>query len=245
MYEDIKILGVVKMSIANSIRSAMVPIHKEGYRFIAIFAVVTIVLGFLWQPLFWIGLILTIWCALFFRDPERVVPISDDLIISPADGVISSIGPFVPPAELDMGTEPRMRITVFMNVFNCHVNRAPVRGPVLVSHHKPGKFLSADLDKASDENERHSVVIDGPRGKVGAVQIAGLVARRILCWTNEGDDLGQGERFGLIRFGSRVDVFIPEGATPRVALGQTMIAGETILAAHGEVMKSSPTPSTI
>ena len=230
VYEDIKVLGVLTMSIANSIRSAMVPIHKEGYRFIAIFAVVTIVLGFLWQPLFWIGLILTIWCALFFRDPERVVPISDDLIISPADGVISSIGPFVPPVELDMGSEPRMRITVFMNVFNCHVNRAPVRGPVLVSHHKPGKFLSADLDKASDENERNSLVITTEQGEIAVVQIAGLVARRIVCWAEQKEEIDQGERFGLIRFGSRLDVYLPDTAHASVAVGQTAVAGETILA---------------
>ncbi len=233
------------MSISNSIRDAMVPIHKEGYRFIAIFAVISIVLGFVWQPLFWIGLILTIWCTLFFRDPLRVVPVSDDLIVSPADGVISSIGLFTPPAELDLGDEPRMRITVFMNVFNCHVNRAPVRGEVLISKHRPGAFLSADLDKASEDNERHSILIDGPHGPVGTVQIAGLVARRILCWTKQLDALGQGERFGLIRFGSRVDVFLPEGATPRVSLGQSMIAGETIIAAHNDVAHSSPTPRSI
>ncbi|MEP1205895.1 MAG: phosphatidylserine decarboxylase [Rhizobiaceae bacterium] len=233
------------MSISNSIRDAMVPIHKEGYRFIAVFAAVTIALGLVWQPLFWIGLILTIWCALFFRDPERVVPVSDDLMVSPADGVVSSIGHFVPPAELDLGSEPMMRITVFMNVFNCHVNRAPVRGSVLVSQHKAGKFLSADLDKASEENERHSIVIDGPHGPVGTVQIAGLVARRILCWSEEGQALGQGERFGLIRFGSRVDVFLPQGASPRVALGQTMVAGETILAAQDDIVPSSLNPTRI
>lgn len=233
------------MSIANSLRDAMVPIHKEGYRFIAIFAAVTIALAFVWQPLFWIGLILTIWCAAFFRDPKRVVPINDDLIISPADGVVSSVGMFVPPAELNLGTEPRMRISVFMNVFDCHVNRAPVRGPVLVSQHKPGKFLSADLDKASEENERHSLTIDGPHGEVGVVQIAGLVARRILCWTKQNDALGQGERFGLIRFGSRCDVFLPEGALPRVALGQTMIAGESVLASHNDAHQTSSIPSKI
>lgn len=233
------------MSISNSIRDAMVPIHPEGYRFVAIFAVVTVALGLLWQPLFWIGLILTIWCALFFRDPKRMVPVSDDLIVSPADGVVSSIGLFTPPAELELGHEPIMRISVFMNVFNCHVNRAPVRGKVLVSSHRPGKFLSADLDKASQENERHSLVIEGPHGPVAAVQIAGLVARRILCWSSEGQALGQGERFGLIRFGSRVDVYLPDGAGPRVSLGQTMIAGETILAAHGDAMSTSPTPAQI
>ena len=171
------------MSIANSIRESLVPIHPAGYPFIAVFAVVTLILGWFWTPLFWIGLMLTIWCTAFFRDPERVVLVSDDLIVSPADGVISSLGPFVPPEELGLGSEQRMRITVFMNVFNCHVNRAPVRGNVSVVHHKNGKFLSADLDKASEENERNSVVIDGPNGAVGVVQIAGLVARRILCWS--------------------------------------------------------------
>ena len=234
-----------RMSIANSIRDSLVPVHKAGYPFIAVFAGATLVLGLLWQPLFWIGLGLTIWCAAFFRDPERVVPVSDDLIVSPADGVISSIGPFVPPAELELGKEPLMRITVFMNVFNCHVNRAPVRGAVKIVQHKEGRFLSADLDKASEENERNSLAIEGPHGVVGVVQIAGLVARRIVCWTEEGDALGQGERFGLIRFGSRVDVFLPEGATPRVALGQKMIAGETIIAAHNESHQTSPTPRTV
>ena len=233
------------MSVVNSIRDSLVPIHEEGYKFVAIFGAVTVLLGFVWQPLFWIGLGLTIWCAAFFRDPERVVPVSDDLIVSPADGVVSSLGFFVPPEELGLGSEERMRITVFMNVFNCHVNRAPVRGEVKVVHHKEGKFLAADLDKASVENERNSVTIDGPHGPVGVVQIAGLVARRILCWTEEEDALGQGERFGLIRFGSRVDVFLPEGATPRVALGQKMTAGETIIAAHGDTHSVSPTPRLI
>lgn len=233
------------MSVVQSVRDAMVPIHKEGYRFIAIFAVVTVILGFIWQPLFWIGLILTGWCALFFRDPERVVPVSDDLIISPADGVVSSIGLFTPPPELELGSEPRMRISVFMNVFNCHVNRAPVRGAIQVSHHQPGKFLAADLDKASEENERHSLLIDGPHGPLGVVQIAGLVARRILCWSDAGETIGQGERFGLIRFGSRCDVFLPEGASPRVSLGQTMTAGESILAAHNDSHASSTVPQRV
>lgn len=233
------------MSISTSIRDAMVPVHREGYRFITVFAIITLGLAFIWQPLFWIGVILTVWCALFFRDPRRVVPVSDDLIVSPADGVVSSLGLFVPPPELDLGNEPRLRISVFMNVFNCHINRAPVRGSILLSIHKRGKFLSADLDKASQDNERHGIVIQGPHGPVAVVQIAGLVARRILCWGEQGSALGQGERFGLIRFGSRVDVFLPDGATPRVSLGQTMIAGETIIAAHDEVAPTSLTPNTI
>jgi len=233
------------MSVVKSVRNALVPVHREGYRFIAFFAFTTFILWLFWSHLFWVGLALTIWCALFFRDPQRVVPVSDELIVSPADGVISSIGEFVPPAELELGEEPRMRITVFMNVFDCHINRAPVRGEVLRSVHKPGLFLSADLDKASTDNERHSTVIDGPNGAVGVVQIAGLVARRILNWSEAHDSLGQGERFGLIRFGSRVDVFLPAGATPRVALGQKAVSGETILAAQNDILPTSLTPRTI
>ena len=232
------------MSVVNSIRSALIPIHSEGYRFVAVFAIVAVFMLWVWTPLFWIGVMLTIWCAAFFRDPDRIIPVSDDLIVSPADGVVSSLGPFVPPAELGLGSEPRMRVTVFMNVFNCHVNRAPVRGSITTSVHRPGKFLSADLDKASEDNERHSITIDGPHGPVGCVQIAGLVARRILNWADQGKEFSQGERIGLIRFGSRVDVFLPEGASPRVSLGQTTIAGETILAAHGDAFETSPIPRT-
>ena len=233
------------MSVLRSVRESLVPIHKAGTPFIIGFAVLTLILTLLWSHLFWVGLMLTIWCIAFFRDPERVVPVSDDLIVSPADGVIVSVSPFPPPPELGLGSEPMTRVSVFMNVFNCHVNRAPVRGPVATVVHREGKFLAADLDKASEENERNSVVIDGPHGQVGVVQIAGLVARRILCFTKRGEALQQGERFGLIRFGSRVDVYLPEGATPRVALGQTAIAGETILAVHGDVMPASLTPRTI
>lgn len=233
------------MSVVNSIRDSLVPIHKAGYPFIAAFGAGSVVLGLLWSPLFWIGLGLTIWCTLFFRDPQRVVPVSDDLLVSPADGVISSVGPFVPPAELGMGSEPLTRISVFMNVFDCHINRAPVRGEIIRTVHKAGKFMAADLDKASEENERNCVTLRGPHGEVGVVQIAGLVARRILCWSEKGDALTQGERFGLIRFGSRVDVFLPEGASPRVALGQRAVAGETIIAAHNDSHSTSPTPRTV
>lgn len=228
------------MSIVNSIRDSLVPVHKEGHRFIIGFFVGAIILGWFWSPLFYLGLLLTGWCAYFFRDPERVTPVSDDLFISPADGMISHIGPVVPPAELGLGDKPMLRVTVFMNVFNCHVNRAPCRGKISGIFYKPGKFLSADLDKASQENERNSLVIDGPNGPLAVVQIAGLVARRIVCWAEIGHDIGVGDRFGLIRFGSRLDVYLPEGAGMRVVLGQTAIAGETILAAMGEAASSSP-----
>ena len=228
------------MSIANSIKSSLVPVHPEGYRFIGMFFVAAIVLGWFWSPLFYLGLLLTGWCAYFFRDPERITPISDDLVISPADGTVSHIGPVVPPAELGLGDKPMLRISVFMNVFNCHVNRAPVRGRISGIFYKPGKYLSADLDKASSENERNSMIIDSPHGPLAVVQIAGLVARRIVCWAEENHEIGMGDRFGLIRFGSRLDVYLPEGAGVRVVLGQTMIAGETILAAWYDTAKSSP-----
>lgn len=219
--------------IADAIRTTMTPIHRAGYPFIGGFAVATVVLGLLWGPLFFLGLVLTAWCAYFFRDPARVTPTDDLLVISPADGRISSVGPARPPRELGLGDGERLRISVFMNVFSVHVNRAPVRGRVSRVAHKAGAFLNAELDKASSENERNSLLIDSPNGEIGVVQIAGFVARRILCFVSEGDTLGIGERFGLIRFGSRVDLYLPEGAVARVAVGQTALAGETVLAEFG------------
>ena len=221
------------MSLADTIRDTFAPIHPAGYPFIAGFAVMALVLGFLWTPLFWIGMILTAWCAYFFRDPARVTPIDDTVVVSPADGKVSAVGPAVPPGELGLGNGEMLRISVFMNVFSCHVNRAPVRGRINRILYKPGLFLNADLDKSSTENERNGLVIDGPNGAVAAVQIAGLVARRILCFAAEDTEIGAGERFGLIRFGSRVDVYLPDGAIPRVAIGQTSIAGETVIASFG------------
>lgn len=221
------------MQLADTIRNTFVPIHRQGYPFIAAFAVVTLFLGYFSSILFWIGLILTAWCVYFFRDPERVTPLDDRLVVSPADGVVSAVGPAVPPRELGLGTAEMTRISVFMNVFSCHVNRSPVRGRITKIEHRPGKFLNAELDKASTENERNSLVIESPNGIVAAVQIAGLVARRIVCWAEAGGTLAVGERFGLIRFGSRVDVFLPEAAVPRVAVGQTAVAGETVLAEFG------------
>lgn len=221
------------MSLINTVRNTLVPVHKEGYPFIAGFFVVSLVLGFLWEPLMWIGFILTAWCAYFFRDPERMTPLDDDLVISPADGRVSSIAMMTPPEELGLGTVPMLRITVFMNVFNCHVNRAPMRGKISRIAYRAGKFVNAELDKASHENERNGLVIETTHGDIGVVQIAGLVARRIICWSAPNDTLQAGERFGLIRFGSRLDVFLPEGAEPRVSLGQTAIAGETVLAEFG------------
>lgn len=220
-------------SVLQSIRASFVPIHREGYPFIAILAFVTLFLGWLWGPLFWLGLVLTAWCVYFFRDPPRVTPLDPELVISPADGRVSQVGPAVPPPELELGPAPRIRISVFMNVFNCHVNRAPVAGRVRKIAYKPGKFINAELDKASEDNERNGLVIDGSRGVIGVVQIAGLVARRIVCFSRESDQLAAGQRFGLIRFGSRLDVYLPEGAYPLVAEGQIAIAGETVVARFG------------
>ena len=200
------------MSLVDTVKNAFVPIHKEGYPFIGAFAVVTLLLGLFSTSLFWIGLILTAWCAYFFRDPVRVTPADDRLVVSPADGVVSSVGPAVPPRELGLGSGEMTRISVFMNVFSCHVNRAPVRGRITRIEHRPGKFLNAELDKASQENERNGLVIDSPNGTVAAVQVAGLVARRIVCWAEAGGNIAVGERFGIIRFGSRVDVFLPKNA---------------------------------
>jgi phosphatidylserine decarboxylase len=221
------------MSIVDTVRNVFVPIHREGWPFIAGFAAVTLVLGLFSGFLFWIGLILTAWCAYFFRDPERVTPIDDRFVISPADGVVSSVGPALPPRELGLGNEELTRISVFMNVFSCHVNRAPVRGRIRRVEHRPGKFVNAELDKASTENERNGLLIESPNGTVAAVQVAGLVARRIVCWVKPEDSIGAGERFGLIRFGSRVDVFLPAQATPRVAVGQLAVGGETVIAEFG------------
>jgi phosphatidylserine decarboxylase len=209
------------------------PVHREGYRFIAAFAVATVLLFLVSDVLGALGLGLTVWCVYFFRDPPRVTPTRAGLVVSPADGVVSAIGPAVPPVELGLGAEARTRISVFMNVFDCHVNRAPVAGAVARVAYHPGRFLNASLDKASEENERNGLVIDSPNGTVAAVQVAGLVARRIVCWAEAGGNIAVGERFGIIRFGSRVDVFLPRSATPRVAVGQTAVAGETVIAEFG------------
>lgn len=220
------------MNIFDSITVTLVPIHKEGYKFIIAALAASLILGWLWDPLFWIGLLLTAWCAYFFRDPERVTPIDDDLVVAPADGRVSAVVQAMPPRELDLGDDEMTRISIFMNVFNCHINRAPVGGAIRQAVYKSGSFVNAELDKASEENERNGLVIEGPHGAIGVVQIAGLVARRIVCWRSVGDVVEAGERFGLIRFGSRLDVFLPVSATPRVTVGQTAVGGETVLAEY-------------
>ncbi|MAU42075.1 MAG: phosphatidylserine decarboxylase family protein [Kordiimonas sp.] len=219
----------------ETITSIFVPIHREGHKFIFVFALVTLGLFLLgWTPFAWVGVILTLWCAYFFRDPDRVTPTQDDLMISPADGLVQSVGLAVPPAELEMGEAARMRISIFMNVFDVHVNRIPIAGTVTKLVYTPGLFLNASLEKASIDNERQAVRMTTQSGKdVAFVQIAGLVARRILCWLSDDQPVEAGERFGLIRFGSRVDVYLDEGMTPIVCVGQKAIAGETVIALDG------------
>lgn len=218
------------MSIANSIRSQMVPISPEGYPFIGAFALASLILFWLWTPLGWIGTVLTIWCLLFFRDPPRVTPMRDGVVVAPADGRISMVTSAAPPHELGLGDKLLPRVSIFMSVFDCHINRSPATGKVEKILYQPGKFFNADLDKASLDNERNSLVIATASARIAVVQIAGLVARRIVCFVREGQPVSAGERFGMIRFGSRLDVYLPEGVTPQVAVGQTAIAGETVLA---------------
>jgi phosphatidylserine decarboxylase len=218
------------MSIVASVRSQLVPIHREGYPFITAFAVVALILFWIWSPLGWIGLLLTIWCAYFFRDPPRVTPVREGFVVSPADGRVSCVINALPPKELQLGERPLPRVSIFMSVFDCHVNRSPIAGRIeRIVYHK-GLFLNADLDKASEDNERNAFVIAGASERVGVVQIAGLIARRILCFVRVGEMMSAGGRIGMIRFGSRVDVYLPYGTKPLVAEGQTAIAGETLIA---------------
>ena len=213
------------------LKDVLVPINRAGYPFIAIFAGVTLLL-FAWsEPLGVIGILLTAWCVYFFRDPDRITPDGDNLVISPADGVVQSIVKAVPPPELEMGDAPLTRIAVFMNVFNVHVNRVPMSGTISGKHYRPGKFFNASLDKASEFNERMSLKVKIADGReIGFVQIAGLVARRIICDVAVGSHVKAGQRFGLIRFGSRVDIYLPDGVAPLVVEGQTSLAAETVLA---------------
>ena len=207
------------------------PMHREGIKFVIIFSFTSVILFFIYNPLGWVGIGLTIWCYYFFRDPIRTTPVRDGLLISPADGVISLIEKTMPPPELDIKKEKLTRISVFMNVFNCHVNRSPFAGEVTEINYRPGKFFNASLDKASVDNERNSLVLQIPDGRqIIIVQIAGLVARRIVSFVKLKQTLRTGQRFGLIRFGSRVDIYLPTGVQPLVCLGQTMVSGETVIA---------------
>src|SRR4051794_9373756 len=222
------------MSIVNSIRAQLAPIHPQGYPFVGGFALVSIILFWIWTPLGWLGTLATVWCAFFFRDPVRITPLREGLVVAPADGRVSRVVNAVPPPELGLSDRPMPRISIFMSVFDCHVNRSPIAGRIERMVYRPGKFINADLDKASEDNERNAFIITGARARIGVVQIAGLIARRIVPFVQEGQTIAGGDRIGMIRFGSRVDVYLPEGGRALVAEGQTAIAGETVLADLGQ-----------
>lgn len=213
------------------ISSVLVPIAREGRPFVAIGVVLALVLIWLGPWTGAVGIALAGWVAYFFRDPPRTVPTREGLVVSPADGIVSMITEALPPPELNLGAEPLTRVSVFLNVFDVHINRSPVAGTVERVAYHPGKFLNASLDKASTDNERNGLAIKLADGRmIGVVQIAGLIARRIVCHARDGQHLKTGERFGLIRFGSRTDLFLPKGVNPLVAVGQRMIGGETVMA---------------
>ncbi len=218
------------MSVYDSVRNAIPPVHREGMPFIIGAAILTVVFFLLWQPLGWLFALLTVWVFFFFRDPVRATPIDPALAISPADGRVTAVDYAIPPLELGLGDEPLLRISVFLSVMDVHVNRTPVAGKVTRIAYRPGKFINAELDKASEDNERNGIVVESIKGPVGVVQIAGLIARRIVCFVHEGSELDAGERFGLIRFGSRLDTYLPKGSVPMVSVGQCAVAGETVLA---------------
>ena len=213
------------------LKRVFVPIHPAGWPFIAIFAVVTLVLADFAAPLGLLGAVLTLWCIYFFRDPPRMTPTRDGLVISPADGVVERIDAAPPPKELGMGETAMTRIAVFMNVFDVHVNRSPVDATITGLAYRPGKFVNASLDKASEGNERQSLRLRTKEGaEIAVCQIAGLIARRILCDVAAGQEIEAGQRFGMIRFGSRVDVYVPEGTAIVAVVGQKTVGGETIIA---------------
>jgi phosphatidylserine decarboxylase len=218
-------------SLLDSVAGAFVPIHRDGHKFVFAFAVATLLLFLVAPPLGWLGAITTVWCAYFFRDPERVTPIRDGLVVSAGDGKIVTVDEVVPARELAIEQKALTRISVFLSIFDVHIVRAPVSGRVIRSVYVPGQFFNAELDKASEENERRTLVIETAKGeKIGVALIAGLIARRIVTFVGEGDSVVIGDRIGLIRFGSRVDVTLPEQARALVAPGQHAIGGETVLA---------------
>jgi phosphatidylserine decarboxylase len=216
----------------DAIKLITFPIHKEGYKFIMIFAMITIIIALMSKTLGLIGLVATLWCIFFFRDPERIIPVDESAVVSPADGIITRIDfDVTAPDDLGYGNKKFNKISVFLNVFNVHVNRVPVSGTITKVNYKPGKFLSANADEASEENERNAVVVKTKNGKeLAFVQVAGLVARRIISDLREGQIVQTGERYGIIRFGSRADIYLPEDVKIKVLVGQTMIGGETVIA---------------
>lgn len=240
------------MNLHDILKPILVPLHKEGYRFFVPFLIISIILLFLFVPLGLLGIVLTAWCYYFFRDPERVTPARHDVLVAPADGIICALVKEEPPSELNLPKESSgyWRISIFMSVFDCHVNRMPVSGKIAEITYTPGRFVNASLDKSSKENERNSLVIDTTWGHpIGLVQIAGLIARRIVCYPRVGDELKKGARYGIIRFGSRVDVYVPDNAYELLVLeGQQAVGGETILGvftgADSEEVETHPSGET-
>ncbi len=219
------------MALAASLRLVLAPPHPAGRPFIIGGAVAALIGVFLGQWLIWLGGLFVLFCLYFFRDPERSVPERAGVLVAPADGHIVSVMLAVPPEELDLGAEPRWRVAIFLSVLDVHVNRAPIAGTVTRIAYRHGKFLSANMDKASTDNERNALAIRLEDGRdIAVVQIAGLIARRILCDVREGETVETGGRFGIIRFGSRTDLYLPHGVLPLVSVGQTMIGGETVIA---------------
>jgi phosphatidylserine decarboxylase len=213
------------------LKDFFVPLNRDGWKFIALFALVSVLLAQLWGGFWIIGGIATAWCIYFFRDPSRVTPQRTGLVVSAADGLVSYVGPGLPPPELDLPQQETMKVSVFLSIFDVHVNRVPASGTIDVVAYHPGRFLSAADDKASDENERQSIAMTLPDGRrLAFVQIAGLVARRIVCYLKPEQAVIAGERFGLIRFGSRADIYLPPGVMPLVAVGQRLVAGESVIA---------------
>lgn len=225
-------------SILEDFGHGIAPVHRDGHKFVAIAAGATLLLFWLWPPLGWLAAIGTVFVAYFFRDPDRVVPLRAGLLLSPADGTIAAIDTVPPPAELGLGTEPRQRVAIRLTLFDVHIVRAPIAGRLARAGHSPGAFVGTTLDKASDDNERRFCVVAGEMGpEVGVVMIAGVVSRRIVPLAEEGTMLGAGQRIGLIRFGSRVELYLPPGGHTLAAVGQRTVAGETVLA---DVMSSEP-----
>ena len=219
------------MSLVDDIGHVLAPPHPTGRPFVLGGLIVVMIGLLLGAWLSWLGLLFTVLCLFFFRDPERVPPGRAGALVAPADGRVVSVTPAVPPAELGLGTVPRWRVSIFLSLINVHVNRAPADGIITRIAYRHGSFLNASLDKASDANERNAVALRLADGReIAFVQIAGLIARRIVCDLREGDTVHAGQRFGIIRFGSRADLYLPEAVRPLVAVGQTMIGGETVIA---------------
>jgi phosphatidylserine decarboxylase len=218
-------------SIIETIFDTLAPVHADGHKFVAIGALATLAFFFVYPPIGWIAAGLTAYVAYFFRDPARITPVRSGFVISGADGKVSAVEAVRPPQELGFGPEERVRISTFLSVFDVHINRAPVAGKIARSIYIPGKFINAAADKASEDNERRAMVIAMDDGtEIGVVQIAGFVARRIVAFKQDGESLQTGERYGLIRFGSRVDIYLPPGKHALVSVGQRAVAGETIFA---------------